>query len=100
MIAEAPAERGQVQRLVRDAGADAARRQRVAERRAGELDAVERQQHAEHVPGLAVVAASGRGGSTQAGSVRQAREVALDERAPPGEKRRQPRELARRRCAH
>ena len=85
MIAESLAKRGQVERFVRDAGGDAARGQRGTEFGAGELDAVERQQHTEHVPRLAVVELRAR--RQHAGGIGAPfAEIALDQRAAAGEK--------------
>ena len=82
----------QVQRFIRYTGADAARLHRVAKRLARERHAVERQQHAPHVPRLAVVA--GRARRQHAGGIGgEALEIAVDERAAAGEELRQPREL-------
>ena len=91
--AEAPAERAKMQRLVRHAGADAARFHRVAKAAAVDLQALERQQDGEHVPAVAVVRA-GRPRRQHARRVGlEAGEVAVDQRATPGEELRQPLEL-------
>ena len=91
-VAEAAAERGEVQRFVRYAAADAARFERVAERLARQRQAVERQQHAPHVPRLAVVAVRPRR-QHACGIGGEAVEVAVDEGAAAGEELGQPREL-------
>src|SRR5512144_321003 len=79
--AEPPAERRQVQRLVRYTGADSARLEGVPHLPAVEAQPLEGEQHAPHVPRLAVAGDGAR--RQQAGRVRgEALEVPLRKRAP------------------